>query len=332
MHFLIYGADNYSSFHKLLELKNAFIKKNPTGEISIFEDDWKLTDLITAANQRGLFANPKLLIIKNSLLKSSAVKPKGRKKTKTEENPNEQLINLLKLDPDNIHFIFYEDLEPDKKFKPTELWEKLQSEAKNVFYFPQITDVGKLNTFIKNYLAKAQTTIEITAGKKLLLYCPADLWLITSELDKLISFAYERPITEQDVELLVSPIIPDDIFGLVSAICDKQEKTATKLLQQELANELNELALLKLLQREFRFLWHIKAGLEKNKPVAELAKDLASYDFVIRKKLALAKKLSIEQLKSAYLVLLKAESSLKTSSLPPAALLTLLIDTLHKQL
>ncbi len=69
MNFLIYGADNYSSFHKLLDLKRAFIKKNPSGEVSTFEDDWKLTDLITLTNQQGLFTNPKLIIIKNSLLR-----------------------------------------------------------------------------------------------------------------------------------------------------------------------------------------------------------------------------------------------------------------------
>ncbi|MCX6784924.1 MAG: DNA polymerase III subunit delta [Candidatus Komeilibacteria bacterium] len=338
MHFLIYGAETYSSFHKLLELKNAFLKKNPSGEISTFEDDWKLTDLTTLANQRGLFTNPKLIIIRNSLLKPSVVKPKGRKKTpttskasKTTENPTEQLITLLSLDPVNIHFIFYEDSEPDKKFKPSELWQKLSNEKKNVFYFPALTDPLKLSNFVKTYLTTKQI-IEPLAITKLLAYCPADLWVVTSELDKLAGFTAGRPITEKDVEALVSPTVPDDIFALVAAIGNKQEKLAIQLLQQQLANELNELALLKLLEREFRFLWHIKAGLEKNKSVLELAKDLSSYDFVIRKKLALAKKISLEQLKNIYLVLLKAESSLKTSTLPPATLLTLLIDTLHKQL
>lgn len=339
MHFLIYGADNYSSFHKLLDLKKAFLKKNPSGEVSTFEDDWKLTDLITLTNQQGLFTNPKLIIIKNSLLKPSGIKPKGRKKVlspgkggNVEEDPTQQIINLLDSDSATTHFVFYEDLEPDKKFKPTALWQKLCLDKKNIFYFPAPASGLALETLIKNYLTKNNHRIEPTALKKLLAFCPNDLWLITSELDKLMSFAANRTIIESDVETLVMPAIPDDIFTLVSAIADKQEKTAVKLLEQQLAGGLNELALLKLLQREFRFLWHIKAGLDGNRSVADLAQDLHSYDFVIRKKLALAKKVSTEQLKGAYFLLLKAESSIKTSGLPPASLLTLLINTLHKQL
>jgi len=208
----------------------------------------------------------------------------------------------------------------------------LAAEKKNVFYFPALTEPLKLIAFIKNYLAKSSVEIEPAATKKLLSYCPTDLWRLSSELDKLVGFAAGRAINETDVELLVTPLIPDDIFGLVTAIANQQIKNALQLLEQQLTNELNELVLLKLLQREFHFLWHIKAGLEKNKSVAELAKNLNSYDFVIRKKLVLTKKLSLQQLKTCYLILLKAESNLKTSALPPATLLTLLIDTLHKQL
>lgn len=342
MHFLIYGADTYSSFHKLLELKKAFLKKNPSGEVSTFENDWKLTDLITLTNQQGLFTNPKLIIVKNSLLKpftvplrrsaSAASKPKSRKKITPEEDPTQQIINLLDSDSATTHFVFYEDSEPDKKFKPTALWQKLSLDKKNVFYFPAPASGLALETLVKNYLTKNNHSIEPAALKKLLAFCPDDLWLITSELDKLMSFAAGRAITPTDVEALVMPAIPDDIFALVSAIADKQEKTAAKLLEQQLANGLNELALLKLLQREFRFLWHIKAGLDSNRSVADLALALHSYDFVIRKKLALAKKVSNEQLRGAYFLLLKAESNIKTSSLPPASLLTLLINTLHKQL
>lgn len=332
MHFLIYGADTYSSFHKLLELKKAFLKKNPSGEVSTFENDWKLTDLITLTNQRGLFTNPKLIIIRNSLLKPSTVKPKSRKKIAPEEDPTQQIINLLDSDSITTHFVFYEGLESDKKFKPTALWQKLSLDKKNVFYFPAPASGLALETLAKNYLTKNNHNIEPAALKKLLAFCPSDLWLITSELDKLISFAANRTITESDIEALVIPAIPDDIFALVTAVADKQEKTAAKLLEQQLADGLNELALLKLLQREFRFLWHIKAGLESNRSVTDLALALHSYDFVIRKKLALAKKVSTEQLKGAYFLLLKAESNIKTSSLPPASLLTLLINTLHKQL
>ena len=74
MYIFLFGADNFRSLEKLSALKNKYLEKNSSGtDLSVLDygDNSNVKNLSDVLSAQGLFSSKQLVIVKNSMLKSS---------------------------------------------------------------------------------------------------------------------------------------------------------------------------------------------------------------------------------------------------------------------
>jgi len=147
------------------------------------------------------------------------------------------------------------------------------------------------------------------------------------EIEKLISFKKNRPITQEDINLLVSGKIKSNIFNLVDAMGTKNRKSALRLLNNELISGTSVIQLLGMIVRQFRILLEIKETLKNDSQISkrEISLKLNLHPFVAQKALEQARNYTLGELKNIYKKLLSIDIKTKTTSLDPRVLFNLFI-------
>lgn len=136
------------------------------------------------------------------------------------------------------------------------------------------------------------------------------MWILSSEIDKLIALKRGSEITVEDVKNSNLSKIDDNIFNLTDAVGNKDIKQALKLLHDNMEEGANEIYLLTMIVRQFRILLQIKKASEGNKRV--IAKELGLHPFVVQKAMGQVGKYTLERLKEIYKKLLETDIALKT--------------------
>ena len=142
------------------------------------------------------------------------------------------------------------------------------------------------------------------------------------------AYCQQRPITLNEINLLVRGNFAEDIFRLTDAIGNQNKKLALQLLNQQLINTdpKEHPRIFSMIIRQFRLLIQIKDVLAKQTvSQASLAKQLGLHPFVVSKTLPQTNKYTLEQLKNIYQKLLMVDIKIKTGQAPPELLLDILI-------
>lgn len=302
----LYGLDTYRSRQKLEELKKKFIRevdKSGLDIIKLTKEDITISKFREAVLTPAFFSRKRMIIIENicqskdSQLKNTVLK----------------FIERHHKKDDNI-IIFWEDIAKsnDKLFTRLTL-EKYSQE------FPLLNNY-KLTEWIKKEVIKQKGKIEKAAVDFLISLGP-DLWLLSNEINKLISYKGDKVVALDDVKLLVKPKIDENVFNLVDAIGRKDKNLALKLLNEQLESGISWSQLWSMIIRQFRILLQIKFSFLTNSSDSELN----LHPYVLKKTKTQAKNYSLEELKDIYERLLKIDSQLKTTSIDPKVLFNLFI-------
>ncbi len=227
--------------------------------------------------------------------------------------------NLEKSDQETIIFF-----KKGPVSKSQNLFKKLKSISKNQEF--KLLDDYKLKTYIKKEIEKRGGTIGILALEKLVLYTANDLWQISNEIDKLISFSPN--IKEENINLLVKPKIDPNIFKMIDAISSKDKKTALSLVYQHLEKGDNELYLISMIIWQFRNLIKVKEQCQfaDYTQINQISRELKLHPFVVRKTMNLVKRFSLEELKKIYSKIFQADLNIKTGKIDSQTALDLLIS------
>jgi DNA polymerase-3 subunit delta len=142
-----------------------------------------------------------------------------------------------------------------------------------------------------------------------------DARLADNELQKLLAYALDRPVSAADVALLVSPVSLESIFRLTDALAERNGPRAVSLLHQLLAAGEHPLALLALVTRQFRLLLHAQSLQAAGVAPAELAARLPVPPFVAQKLARQARRFSPGALEGALHRLLEMDTAIKTGRL-----------------
>jgi DNA polymerase III subunit delta len=305
----LYGPDIYRLKGKLREIIEEYKKvhRNGLGLLFLNGEDLKLAFLKEAIRQTSIFDEKKLLIISN-ISANQDFKEKFLKNSEFFENLKDTVL-------------FYEEneiLAKDKFFAFLKNKAKAQS-----FQFLQGENLKK---WVKREMAGFKTEISSEALTKLVDFVGSDLWQLSNEINKLVSFrGKERKVDLEDVELLVKPKIETAIFKTIDAIAQKDKKQALLLIHRHLKKGDSPFYLLSMINFQFRNLLAVKDLIERHQPYNAILKAVKLHPFVVKKSYYQAQKFSLAELKKIYRKIFQADLDIKTGKVNPETALDLLI-------
>lgn len=317
----LYGEEVFQSYEKLLEIKNKFLSKNPTGSglvVFDFKEEKKNIDFFKiseAISSKGLFFSKQLLILKNLI-------------SFADEKVIEKTLDFLKTDKNvfedqDLVVIFWEE----KKISEKNKLFKLLFEKSKKQEFPKL-EIGKLSNWIvkKTKEENPRVTFSKEAIEKLITYTGGELFSIEQEIKKLANFRAEGIIEEKDVESLVNAQINSNIFSAIEAISSGDKKTALKLLHEQLEKGEDPNYIFSMYIYQFRNM--LKVGeyfWQGNYNYNEIAKLAKLHPFVVKKTMAQLKNFSFEKTKNIYKKLEEIDIKLKTGKINPVLALDKLV-------
>jgi DNA polymerase-3 subunit delta len=158
--------------------------------------------------------------------------------------------------------------------------------------------------------------------------------MLETELEKLATYAGdEASITPAMVEMLVGSVTQDSIFALVDAIAAGDQARAFELLHAQLAQSTSTavdvaLYLIRMLARQVRILLRIRLGQQAGHANGQITTELKLPRYYADRYFKQARRLSGEQLRSAFERLAALEYGLKSGTADAATGLDLLVTEL----
>ncbi|MDP2648214.1 MAG: DNA polymerase III subunit delta [Candidatus Yanofskybacteria bacterium] len=226
----------------------------------------------------------------------------------------------------DIVVLLQEEHDTDKLSKSNkELFAKFQGKGATVEYFPLLESSG-LSGWIKQECILRNTSITPGAAQKLLVLVGNDTALLGNELDKLVNYAGERAITEDDVRLLVATKIDLNIFDLIDAFAQRNKTLSFVLLSKELDQGRDPYYILTMIIYQLRNLLSVKDLASRGLDPQAIAKKAGLHPFVVRKAYVQAQKLPFEMLMASYKTALELDTDAKNGTVDlPLALQQLVL-------
>lgn len=185
-------------------------------------------------------------------------------------------------------------------------------------------DPRALPGWIQQRAQSKQIAIEPRAVQMLATFVGPNLRQLDNELDKLASYASGRPVTPDDVALLVSDASEAMIWDLTDALSQRNPRQAAHALQMLRRHDANPFYLLTMIARQYRIILKVKeaAARAAGRPANEydIAKQVGESPYPVKKALQQARSYSFEELEAILSRLLEADHAMKTGTDPDTAI------------
>ena len=329
MLYILSGEDDFSIARELDSIKKGI------GDLEMLATNTNMLDgkQVTADEFRAVcesapFLSEKRLAIVHGLLEKFSTKTStGRTKTvkKTEPQPaNYEAFGncIFKLPPSTILVLIEDEL------KDTNPLLKMISVKAKIKNFP-LLKAPELRQWVTNHIIEEGTKISIPALNLLIRLIGSNLWVMSSELNKLASYAYGRQIEEKDVKALVSYTQQSSVFNLVDAIMEFKANEAESLLQQLMDKGASATYLLAMLYRQMRLIVRSRDMKRQGLREPEMRQRLGvASEYVVKKTLEQAARYSMPRIKQVYQQLLDTDIAIKTGKYTEELALNILIAEL----
>lgn len=309
--YLLYGEESYLKRLYKNKLKSSLISLDDSMNYSYYEGKGiNPNEIIDLAETMPFLAERRVIIIENS----------GFFKEKCEE-----LSNYLEDSSESTCFIFVEN-EVDKRGK---LFKRVKDKGRAVELKAQ--DEKSLTKWILGLLSKENKKITQNAMQLFLSKTGTDMENIQKEIEKLVCFVGEKDnITFEDVEEICTTRITNNIFEMVSAVANKEQKKALDLYYDLLALKEPPMRILYLITRQFNLLLQVKDLKRLGFDSGDIARKIGLPGFVVNKYLAQANQFTMNWLKGAINACADSEEAVKTGKMNDVMSLEILIITFSR--
>jgi len=277
-----HGEETYQSLQSIMQLKKIFLRKNPTGGGLIefdCDNECDLDKILLSFGEQNLFAQKKLIIIKNIFVHSKSL----------EQN---KIIDILQsLQTDDV-IVFFEE---GKIRKNASLFKWLQ---KNVQQIQEgvILRGHSLEKWIISTTRNKGGNISSRAVEELILFVGNDLWQLAQEIEKLVCYATDRDITMDDVHDIVYGRIDADMFQMIEAISLNDKSKALFLLKKQLASGDDPFHIFSMYAYQVRILLRVGDAINNIGDKKMIAKVLKLHPFVVQKSMNMLNGVSYERI------------------------------------
>jgi DNA polymerase-3 subunit delta len=204
---------------------------------------------------------------------------------------------------------------------------KKLSQLAEVMTFPLLRG-RDLKAWIQQWVRAEGGDITPEAVNLLTEFIGGDLWAMNSEIQKLLLYSQERPISEDDVRQLVSYVQEANIFALVDAVAEGRTELAQRILHRLYHDGVAPIYILTMITRQFRLIAQAKdLGPGLSRPQIQDRLGLKS-SYSLDKTLAQARLYDFEGVKRAYDKLLETDLAIKTGKYNDQLALELLVTEL----
>ncbi|MBI4231760.1 DNA polymerase III subunit delta [Candidatus Peregrinibacteria bacterium] len=296
--YLFYGENTFASYKKLKFWKEEFIKKYDENSLEIIEgknlDPAEFTTNIEAI---PFLSEKRLMIVKDFL---------SQRKSEDQKRIAEHLDRTSEF----CIILFYETEIPDKR---SSLYKKIQKIGK-IEEFRALSP-NELSKWILDQAKERSIKINYANANYLGEHCGANLWTLENELGKLKSYALEKEISKEDIELNCTPSLSASIFKLTDSVAQKNKQNSLKIFQILDQSGEDLVKVFFMLVRHFRILIQVQELVSKGEPSASITKKLNQHPFVIQKSREQSKNFSSKKLEEIYAKLLEIDLKMKTGSI-----------------
>ncbi|MFC2039393.1 DNA polymerase III subunit delta [Chloroflexota bacterium] len=181
----------------------------------------------------------------------------------------------------------------------------------SVRQFPLLKGAA-LRGWIKGRVAHEGGAVSAQAVGMLAALVGDNLWVLASEIEKLLNYAWGQRIEEEDVKMVVSSAREVSVFTMVDALIEGRASTAARLLHQLLEEGATVPYLLVMITRQLRLLLQVKELILKRMPASIMRERLGiASDYVLTKALEQGKRYSVRRLEQVYRKLLETDLAIK---------------------
>jgi len=327
--YVLTGDDDFSLRQTLEAIKRSTGDESASSANTMILDGQRLTlDQLRNVCETVPFLADKRLVIVEGLMerferRSRPSQNKKAKRLSDQQNAYKAIADYMTQIPDFTLLVLVDG----KTNSQNPLFKMLSTKAE-VRSFPFLRD-NQLHQWVQRRVTETNGSISPQAVVLLAKFVGGDLWVMANEIDKLILFAKDRRIEEEDVRTMVSYAQEANVFAMVDAIVEFKSGLAEKLLQQLLQQGAAPAYLLVMLARQVRIIVQAKELRNQRKSRVEIQEKLGlATEFVLRKALEQADKYTEIRLKEVYHKLLEADLSIKTGKFDGELALSILIAEL----
>jgi len=296
-----FGPNDYLVSRKVYELKQRYLEK-AGGDFNFLTLDGATLvpqDYLRQIMAMPLLSSSRLIVVENIL-----------------KNKNKEVLEMVKNSLDKVSsstvVLFVQKGDFDRRLglfralnRP-----KIAQEFKSI-------EPYKMPRFVTEEVEEKGGKIEKDAANLLSEFVGDDLWRLSNEIDKLLSFT-GGIITSSDVETLVVKNITSNIFAMIDDLSRDLKGGALKHLDALLKSNEPPLRILSLINFQFRSIAQIKEAMEASSNQFAISKTTKLSPFQISKSFSLAKKFSFSRLSQVYSEIVRVDFEIKTGKIEDA--------------
>jgi DNA polymerase-3 subunit delta len=321
MFYVFHGSDDLSRNEALAKLKEQMGDPSLADlNTTVLEgESLTLGELRQVCDSLPFMSDRRMVIVHNYLTRLGG----GAKR---DGEALDALVGYLPAMPDSVRLIFVEADTLPKNHPILKMAGKHEKGHVQIFEGP---GRGEMAGWVAQRTEAKGATIERPAADALVIAVGDDLRLLDSEIEKLAIYAGdERPITADDVDLLVPYAGTANVFAMVDAIGRRDGRTALGVLHKLLDENAAPLYLLSMIVRQFRILIQVKELSAQGLAASTIAKRAGLHPFVAEKAQRQAMNFTMGQLEVIYARLLETDLAIKTGRMGDVLALDTLVAAL----
>jgi len=295
--YILFGADDFSLREELERIKDSLSdRESLASNTTVFEGHQvKLNQLMDACMAMPFLGSHRLIIVLGLL--SRFDKDEGEwiaLKDRAASMPQTTVLVLVdgQIKRDNVLLKGLAPLASVKEF-PLLKWEALRE-------------------WIQRRVKEGKGTISPQAVRLLASLVGDNLWVLASEVEKLLLYASGRRIEEGDVKEVVSYAREASVFTMVDSRIEGRAATAASMLHQLLQEGATAPYLVVMITRQLRLLLQAKELSQQGFSVSEIKARLGlASDYTLTKALGQSRRYSVKRLEQVYRKLLETDLSIK---------------------
>jgi DNA polymerase-3 subunit delta len=327
--YILSGQDDFSLNQSLEKIKASVGDAEAlAANMTILEGSEVTVDRLRSICEAAPFlAEKRLVIVRGLLQRFQPPDRPGRqgrsRKTAAQPDGHEVLANYIGTIPESTVLVFVED-----EIKSTNPLFRALSSNSNVQSFPLIRG-SNLKQWVQNRVKEESGSITPGAVDLLTRLVGSNLWIMSSEISKLVLYTAGKRIGEEDIKMVVGHSQQTSIFAVVDAIVESKGRTASQLLQQLLNEGASTSYIMVMLARQLRLIVRAKDIQTARMSPRELCSRLGlTSEFAARKTLEQARQYSLPRLRQVYNQLLETDLAIKTGKYEPELALNILVAEL----
>ena len=294
--YLLCGEEDYLRKQYRDKLKEALIDDGDTMNNHYYEGkDTKIEEIIDLAETLPFFASRRVIIIENS-----GWFQKG----------GDKIAEYLPQIPATTYFVFVET-QIDKRSK---LYKTVNKLGRVCEFSSQ--DEQTLKRWILGMFKKEGKNITAADLQFLLERTGTQMSHIKTEMEKLLCYTLDRTeITREDIEAICTKRVQNQIFDMINAIADREQKKALQLYYDLLTLKEPPMRILALIGRQFNLLLQVKELKKKGYSQQIIAEKTGLHGFVVGKYEKQAARFKSAELREALEACVEADENVKTGKM-----------------